>query len=101
MAAQTYHTAPIKTEGMPPGIPYIVGNEAAERFNYYGIRAILTVFMTDYLVNSSGVLAPMSNEDAKFWVHTFIVAGYAFPVLGAIISDWLLGKYNIIIWLSI
>ncbi len=86
---------------MPPGVPYIVGNEAAERFNYYGIRAILTVYMTSYLVNSSGALATMTNEQAKFWVHTFIVAGYAFPVLGAIFSDWLTGKYPIIVWLSL
>jgi POT family proton-dependent oligopeptide transporter len=96
-----YRTTPWETDRMPPGVPYIVGNEAAERFNFYGIRAILTVFMTDYLVNAAGQPAPMSNEDAKFWVHTFIVAGYAFPVLGAIISDWLLGKYTIIIWLSL
>ena len=46
MAAPAYLTAPIKTDQMPPGIPYIVGNEAAERFNFYGMRAILVVFMT-------------------------------------------------------
>ena len=86
---------------MPPGIPYIVGNEAAERFSYYGMRAILVVFMTEYLVDSSGALATMSEERAKFWAHTFIVAGYAFPVLGAIVSDWLCGKYQIILSLSI
>jgi POT family proton-dependent oligopeptide transporter len=39
---------------MPPGIPYIIGNEAAERFNFYGMRAVLTVFMTQYLVNRAG-----------------------------------------------
>ncbi len=44
--AQPYLTAPIKTDKMPPGIPYIIGNEAAERFNFYGMRAILVVFMT-------------------------------------------------------
>jgi len=26
---------------MPPGVPYIVGNEAAERFSYYGMNSIL------------------------------------------------------------
>ena len=34
---------------MPPGIPFIVGNEAAERFSFYGMKTILAVFMTKYL----------------------------------------------------
>lgn len=86
---------------MPPGIPYIVGNEAAERFSFYGMKAILTVFMTSYLVNRQGELAPLSDEDAKFWVHTFVVGAYFFPLFGALISDWLWGKYTTILWLSI
>lgn len=99
--SERYATTPPDMEGMPPGVPYIVGNEAAERFSFYGMKAILTVFMTDYLLDASGQPATMSNEDAKFWVHTFVVAGYAFPLLGAIVSDWLFGKYKIILWLSI
>ncbi len=35
---------------MPPGVPYIVGNEAAERFSYYGMNSILVPFMTHYLL---------------------------------------------------
>ena len=31
MADKQYLTAPVKTDKMPPGVPYIVGNEAAER----------------------------------------------------------------------
>ena len=30
-------------------IPYIIGNEAAERFSFYGMKGILTIFMTKYL----------------------------------------------------
>lgn len=96
-----YRTSPSPTDRMPGGIPYIVGNEAAERFSFYGMKAILTVFMTQYLLNASGELDTMSPEDAKFWVHTFVVAGYTFPVLGAIVSDWLFGKYNTILALSV
>lgn len=86
---------------MPSGIPFIVGNEAAERFSFYGMKAILTVFMTQYLLNASGELDTMTDEDAKFWVHTFVVAGYSFPLLGAVIADWLLGKYNTILSFSV
>ena len=48
--SEPYATTPPDMEGMPPGVPYIVGNEAAERFSFYGMKAILTVFMTDYLI---------------------------------------------------
>lgn len=96
-----YETTPPDIAHMPPGVPYIVGNEMAERFSFYGMKAILTVFMTKYLVDSTGALDTMSPEDAKFWVHTFVVAGYAFPLVGAIVSDWLFGKYPTILWLSI
>ena len=54
MAKHEYLTAPIKTDKMPPGIPYIVGNEAAERFSYYGVNGILVIFMTTYLRNAHG-----------------------------------------------
>ena len=40
-----YRTSPLATEKMPPGIPYIIGNEAAERFSFYGMKAILAIFM--------------------------------------------------------
>jgi POT family proton-dependent oligopeptide transporter len=96
-----YLTAPPPTDRMPHGIPYIVGNEAAERFSFYGMKAILTVFMTKYLLDVTGAKAPMSDEDAKYWVHTFVVAAYFFPLLGAVIADWLLGKYRTILWLSV
>ena len=29
----------------PPGIPYIIGNEGAERFAFYGIRSFLTPYL--------------------------------------------------------
>jgi POT family proton-dependent oligopeptide transporter len=86
---------------MPPGIPYIVANEAAERYSYYGMRAILVVFMTKYLMGSSGELDLMSDEQAKTWFHVFVTAVYAFPILGAILADAFLGKYRTIMALSI
>ena len=33
-----YRTSPLLSSEMPPGIPYIIGNEAAERFSYYGMK---------------------------------------------------------------
>ncbi|HEY0981166.1 MULTISPECIES: POT family MFS transporter [unclassified Schlesneria] len=86
---------------MPPGIPYIVGNEAAERFSFYGMKAILFVYMTKYLLDGAGQPDPMSTEDARAAVHWFVASAYFFPIAGAILSDWLLGKYRTIFWLSL
>ncbi len=100
-AKARYRTAPEPMQGMPPGIPYIVANEGAERYSYYGMRAILVIFMTQFLMNAQGELDVMTDEQAKTWFHGFVTAVYFFPILGAIISDAFLGKYRTIIALSI
>ncbi len=87
--------------GIPPGIPYIIANEAAERFSYYGMRAILVVFMTQYLSDSSGALAVMSENEAQGYFHLFASAIYIMPLFGALVADGLLGKYRTIIVLSL
>ncbi|MFW7379876.1 MAG: POT family MFS transporter [Oligoflexus sp.] len=97
----SYKTIPEATDKAPPGIPYIVLNEAAERFSYYGMRAILVIFMTRYLMDSSGQLDVMSDEDARAYYHLFSVGVYLFPFFGAILADWLWGKYKTILALSI
>jgi proton-dependent oligopeptide transporter, POT family len=86
---------------MPGGVPYIVGNEAAERFSFYGMRSILIIFMTTSLMNGSGRLAVMDKNEAAGWFHQFVAAVYFLPILGAIISDGMLGKYRTILCLSI
>ncbi|RLB49306.1 MAG: MFS transporter [Deltaproteobacteria bacterium] len=96
-----YRSAPAPIAGMPPGIPYIVGNEAAERYSYYGMRAILVIFMTKFLMNASGELDPMTDEQAKAWFHVFVTAVYFFPIFGAIVADAFFGKYRTIMVLSI
>jgi POT family proton-dependent oligopeptide transporter len=98
----TYRTSPDRSfSGMPPGIPYIIGNEAAERFSFYGMRSILTVFMTTYLMSAGGKLAVMSDTEATAWFHEFVFGVYFLPILGAIISDGFLGKYRTILLLSV
>ena len=101
MSDRTFITTPLKTDKMPPGIPYIVGNEAAERFNFYGMRAVLVVFMTKYLMDRSGAPSPMGENDANKWYHLFLSANYFFPTIGAIVSDAFWGKYKMIIRLSL
>jgi POT family proton-dependent oligopeptide transporter len=101
MAETKYQTTPSNTSGMPPGIPYIIGNEAAERFNFYGLKAILVIYMTQYLMGRDGQLATMGEHEASKWYHLFVSANYFLPALGAIVSDVFLGKYRTILWLSL
>src|SRR5437763_9792360 len=96
-----YLTKPLPSPNMPAGIPYIVGNEAAERFSFYGMVTILVVFMTEHLRGPDGALSVMKEDDAKVYYHSFLSAVYFFPILGALISDALLGKYRTILSFSI
>ncbi len=101
MSKPAYRTSPVVTDKMPPGIGYMVGNEAAERFSYYGMKAILVTFMTKYLVDAHGQAARMTDSDATACYHWFSAANYAFPVLGALLADLSWGKYRTIVWLSL
>jgi POT family proton-dependent oligopeptide transporter len=94
-------TAPPKTDKMPPGVPYIVGNEAAERFSYYGMNAILVPFMTHYLLTASGAPDQMTPEQAKAWYHTFVGVMFFLPFAGAFLADALIGKYRTILYVSL
>lgn len=101
MNNRPYATAPLPIQGMPPGIPFIIGNEAAERFSFYGMRSILIVFMTQYLVTRSGAADQMSPAEARQNFALFVSAVYFLPILGAILAEGFLGKYRTILSLSI
>jgi POT family proton-dependent oligopeptide transporter len=88
--ATSFETADNK---FPSQIKYIVGNEACERYSYYGMRSILTVFMIQVLM--------FQESEATATYHLFAGACYLFPVLGAFISDRFWGKYKTILILSL
>ena len=77
----------------PPQIKYIVGNEAAERFSFYGMRAILSLYMTEFLLFDKG--------HAESIYHLFVFGVYFTPLIGAYISDRYWGKYRTIMTLSV
>ncbi len=86
---------------MPPGVFHLVANEGAERFSYYGMRAILVVFMTGMLMNAQGEVDAMGEAEAKEYFHWFASAVYFFPFVGALLADAFWGKYKTIIFLSL
>lgn len=77
----------------PKAAPYIIGNEFAERFSFYGMKALLATF----LVNQFHFSTARSNEVT----HLFITQAYFFSILGALLADWFWGKYRTIFWLSL
>ncbi len=77
---------------MPKGIPFIIANEFAERFCFYGINAILTIYMTGTL--------HFGQATATKWQSWFKAGAYFFPLVGAIVSDVFWGKYRTIIVFS-
>jgi len=98
-----YLTAPRVSKELPLGIPYIIGNELAERFSFYGMKGILVVFMTKYLhiLTDNPNLAAMNKAAAIEQYHDFTSWVYLTPILGALLADTLLGKYRTIISLSL
>jgi len=84
---------------IPRQIRYIIGNEGCERFSFYGMRNILTVFLVTSLLQ----YLPEADRAgaAKHVFHTFVIGVYFFPLLGGWLADRFLGKYNTIFWLSL
>jgi len=92
---------PETTERMPSQIPYIIGNEACERFSFYGMRNILTGFLISTLLLRYVPDKAARTLAAKDVFHTFVIGVYFYPLLGGWISDRLFGKYNTILWFSL
>ena len=92
--------APASQGRMPRQIPYIIGNEAAERFSFYGMRNILVPFLVSSVLLS---YLPESEREgmAKDALHSFMIGVYFFPLLGGWLSDRYFGKYNTVLWFSL
>jgi proton-dependent oligopeptide transporter, POT family len=82
-----------KKEGFPRGVPFIIGNEAAERFSYYGMLSILTIYLSKGL--------KLGDVQGKEIVHIFATAVYFLPLFGAWLADKWLGRYWTILIISL
>merc|ERR1712110_399969 len=81
-------TMPKTILGFPKPAFLILGTEFCERFSYYGMRAVFTLFVLSYL--------GMSKDHSVHMFHTFIIITYSSSVIGAMISDGHWGKYDTI-----
>src|SRR5208283_616724 len=101
LSPEGYRIAPDQvTTAWPPGVPYIVGNEACERFSFYGMRAILYTHLASLYV-LAGLVAEKAKDEATSTTHLFNTGVYALPMIGAILADRFAGKYRTIFYLSL
>ncbi len=101
-AANTAPITPVKGSRFPRAVPYIIGNEAAERFSYYGLRSILVTFLVAQFYNPLKIASMTTTADARAneITHLFVTLSYFMPLVGGILADWYFGKYKIILWIS-
>ena len=78
----------VKT-GHPKGLWVLFGTEMWERFNFYGMRAILTLFMINALM--------MKEADASIIYGGFLGLCYLTPMLGGFVADRFFGNRNCIL----
>ena len=77
------------TQSHPKGLWVLFGTEMWERFNFYGMRTLLTLFIVNALM--------MSKEQSSIIYGGFLGLCYLTPMLGGFISDRFLGNRNCII----
>ncbi len=71
-------------QGHPKGLWVLFGTEMWERFNFYGMRTILTLFIVNALM--------MSKEQSSLIYGGFLGLCYLTPMLGGFIADRFLGN---------
>jgi POT family proton-dependent oligopeptide transporter len=104
--------------GHPRGLTYLFTTEMAERFSYYGMRAILVLYLTNYLLlhptvdgvwgyasvkhllelifNGGDPLGVQPLSSTIYGAYTALV--YLTPFFGGIIADrWLGQRYSVIV----
>jgi POT family proton-dependent oligopeptide transporter len=84
---------------LPRQVPFIIGQEAGERFGFYGMRNVLTKFLVGYLL--LGVPEAERAGDAKEVFHAFVMGVYFCPLLGGWLADRRWGRYHTILRLSV
>jgi POT family proton-dependent oligopeptide transporter len=77
----------------PSQIKYIIGNEACERFSYYGVLGILELYLKEQM--------KMGSNGATEVVHYFGTAVYFLPLFGGWLADRYLGRYWTILSISV
>jgi POT family proton-dependent oligopeptide transporter len=97
--------------GHPAGLGWLAFSEFWERFSYYGMQALLVLYMTKYLLlpghvdkvfafppfrafveGMYGPLSPQALASAIFGLYAGLV--YLTPIAGGLLADRLIGRTN-------
>ncbi len=76
-------------KGHPKGLWVLFGTEMWERFNFYGMRALLALFLVNSLM--------MKEANVSIIYGAFLGLCYLTPMLGGFIADKYLGNRNCIL----
>src|SRR6476469_556661 len=79
----------VAKKGHPKGLWVLFGTEMWERFNFYGMRALLTLFLVNSLM--------MKESDASLIYGGFLGLCYLTPLLGGWVADRFFGNRNCIL----
>jgi POT family proton-dependent oligopeptide transporter len=92
-----------KSSGYPKSIGYIIANEGAERFSFYGMRSILATYLAFHFFNPTlnPALQVTAEAKANETTHFFVSLAYALPFVGGLMADWFFGKYKVIMYVSL
>jgi len=87
----------------PKAAPYIVVTETAERFSFYGMKAILSTFLITQFFNPLGNPALQAGAEAHSneITHLFNALVYVLSIFGGLMADYWLGRYRTILFLSV
>lgn len=77
----------------PFSLYFIIVCEFCERFCYYGMRAVLTLYFLLYF--------DWEEDDAVVLYHSFVMLCYITPLFGGMLADSSLGKFKTILILSV
>ncbi|HEX6376208.1 MAG TPA: peptide MFS transporter [Allosphingosinicella sp.] len=91
--------------GHPKGLAYLAFTEAWERFSYYGMQALLVLYLVNYLLKPEHVDSVAFFDSfrtlyggldgqplASAIVGTYFASVYLTPILGGLLADRVLGK---------
>ncbi len=107
-------TAPREFFGHPPALSYLFATEMWERFSYYGMRALLTLYMIKYLLLPAqaggvaglagfksvleAVFGPLALQPLASQIYGFYTGlVYLTPIVGGLLADRLLGQRRTVI----
>lgn len=83
---------PLPMTKYPKGAFFCLGNEVAERFSFYGLKAILVIYLI--------TIYKMKDHEATFCYHLFVSIAYFTPLVGSCLADGALGVFRVIIIIS-